>query len=124
MSKLRIRHGWRTWAAGGLIAWLSMPAVSQAFFPPIFNPPPNEPQFGPPPPTDPPVNPPEMPPVDPPVNPPVVPTPISPPVVPSVGPPTTVPEPATLISGLVGLLALGGYGMSRRRTNVSEHTDS
>jgi hypothetical protein len=48
------------------------------------------------------------------IVPPVAPPPI---IVPPVSPPTTVgtPEPATLVSGLIGLAAAAGYRLTRRQ---------
>ena len=79
---------------------------AQAFFPPVF---PGSPPVAVVPPTSPPplvVVPPVIPPVSPP---PVIVPPVSPPpiVIPPVSPPpiTTTPEPATVVSGLIGLAA-------------------
>lgn len=89
--------------------------TASAFFPPIW-------------PVSPPVTvvPPTIPPVivPPPVIPPVVvPPPVVPPIiVPPVCPPpvTATPEPATLISGLIGLAAAAGYGLKRRGQKKDE----
>ncbi|HEY8505354.1 MAG TPA: hypothetical protein VIL46_12285 [Gemmataceae bacterium] len=120
MAKRRIRRGWKKWAAAGMLAWGGLPAETQAFFPPIFNtPPPSDPTFGPPVPPPPPVvvPPPTStvppPPFVPPPPPPAVPPP--PVVVPPVPPPAQTPEPATVVSGILGLLAVTGYQVSRRR---------
>jgi len=84
----------------GTLGWVlglyltSTPAV-QAFFPPVIQPP------GPPV-TPPPVNPPPV--VVPPVDPPPV-----------VVPPRQVPEPASIITALVGLATAAGYRKIRQR---------
>ncbi|MCS6864114.1 MAG: hypothetical protein RMJ56_10025 [Gemmataceae bacterium] len=84
--------------------------TAAAFFPPLW--PISPPVTVVPPIASPPV---VVPPTVPPV---VVEPPIVPPVVvePPVSPPSsnTIPEPATVISGLVGLAALAGYRLSRR----------
>lgn len=78
-------------------------ADANAFFPPIITIPP--PVVIVPPPVVPPV---VVPPVcPPPVVPPVVVPPVCPP--PVVSPPTTVPEPATMVTALIGLGAAAGY---------------
>lgn len=91
---------------------------AQAFFPPVWNVPPPVaavPPVAPPPLiVVPPVAPPPFVPPPPPpliVVPPVVPPPI---MVPPISPPCGVPEPATVVSGLIGLAAMAGYGLRRR----------
>ena len=97
--------------------------TATAFFPPISPPPPVVvvvPPVSPPPViVTPPVSPPPFSPPPPPhiVVPPVVP----PVVVPPVSPPTsTTPEPATLLTGLIGLAAVAGYRLVRRKEEESE----
>ena len=101
----------------GAFALSAMPV--QAFFPPVF---PVSPPLTVVPPVSPPpliVVPPVSPPpfispppppriVVPPVTPPVVVPPVSPP------PPCGVPEPATVVSGLIGLAAVAGYRLRKR----------
>lgn len=91
---------------------------ASAFFPPLW---PVTPPVGAVPPMVPPpviVVPPVVPPpfVPPPppviVVPPVVPPPIT---VPPVSPPAGVPEPATVVSGLIGLAAVAGYRLRRHK---------
>lgn len=103
--------------------------TANAFFPPVTPPPPKVvvvPPVSPPPViVVPPVSPP---PFSPPPSPPVVVPPVSPPpiiVVPPVSPGTsTTPEPATLISGLIGLAAVAGYRRLVRRKEDEEETNS
>lgn len=90
---------------------------ASAFFPPVWgtSPPPSVVPVSPPPVVVvPPVAPPPfVPPPPPPVI--VVPPPPPPPViVVPPPPPNGVPEPATMISGLIGLAAAAGYGIKRR----------
>ena len=84
-----------------------------AFFPPVW--PGSPPVTVVPPISSPPV-------VVPPVVPPVSPPPI---IVPPVSPPpiTTTPEPATVVSGLIGLAAAAGYRLKRRYEKTDEKTD-
>ena len=112
-----------TLTAAPFAAW--SPAAS-AFFPPVWpiSPPVVvvPPVLSPPVVVDPPVVPPPpfVPPVSPPpvVVPPVLPPPI---VVPPVVPPTSAtPEPATLVTGLIGLAAVAGYRLKRRNGNKEE----
>lgn len=91
-------------------------APAQAFFPPMW---PISPPVTVVPPTSPPplvVVPPVVPPVSPP---PVIVPPVSPPpiVIPPVSPPpiTTTPEPATVVSGLIGLAAAAAYRRLKRQ---------
>jgi hypothetical protein len=98
--------------------------TAYAFFPPISPPPPTVvvvPPVSPPPViVVPPVSPP---PFSPPPPPPVVVPPVSPPpvVVPPVSPTTnTTPEPATLVTGLLGLAAVAGYRLVRRKDKDEE----
>ncbi|AMV23479.1 hypothetical protein VT84_03655 [Gemmata sp. SH-PL17] len=91
---------------------------AQAFFPPVWGSPPVTvvPPVSPPPIiVVPPVSPPPfVPPPPPPVIvPPVVPPPvIVPPTCPP--PPCGVPEPGTIVGGVIGLAAAAGYGFRRR----------
>ena len=87
--------------------------TAAAFFPPVVPPPPVVvppivPPVVPPPVVVPPVIPPPF--VPPPV---VVPPVVPPPVI--VDPPCGVPEPATVVSALVGLAAAAGYRLTRRK---------
>ncbi len=103
----------------GTIPFAVWAPQAQAFFPPVF-------PVSPPLTVVPPVSPPPLivvPPVSPPpfISPPpppriVVPPPSPPPVVvPPIGPPPCgVPEPATVVSGLIGLAALAGYRLRRK----------
>jgi hypothetical protein len=75
------------------------PAVPPVVVPPTVPPPP----FVPPPPVVPPVI------VPPPVVPPII---VSPPP-----PPSGTPEPATLVSSVIGLAAAAGYGLRKRKKN-------
>lgn len=83
---------------------------ASAFFPPMW-------------PVSPPVTvvPPIVPPVvvvPPTIPPPPVLPPVVPPVVvvpPTVPPPTGTPEPATIVSTIIGLAAVGGYALRRRQ---------
>jgi hypothetical protein len=122
-------------AAVGAAAFTLTTQTVQAFFPPITAPPAGGPvTVSPPPPPPviipvvpevpvPPVTPP--PPVVPPVPPPQFVPPPPPPVVPPQGEPDcdccqpttpqTVPEPATVVTGLIGLSVLGGYKWTRRK---------
>jgi hypothetical protein len=86
----------------GLAPLLLWPAAVSAIFPPVYHPP------APPPPTAPP----------PVINPPVQGggNPDPPPVV--QPPPHQTPEPATLVTGLVGLLC-GGYVLRRKKKRAS-----
>jgi hypothetical protein len=91
--------------------------TANAFFPPMW--PVSPPVTVLPPPVSPPVivDPPSVPPVivEPPVVPPVIVVP------PSVPPPSSgTPEPATLVSGLIGLAAAAGYGLKRRAQKKDE----
>ena len=90
--------------------------AANAFFPPVWGtaPPAVVPPVVPPPVVVvPPVAPPPFVPPPPPV---IVVPPVSPPpiVVSPPPPPTGTPEPATLVSGLIGLAAAAGYGLKRR----------
>jgi hypothetical protein len=82
-----------------------------AFFPPVITVPP--PPVVVPPVVVPPV---VVPPVSPPpfVPPPPVVPPVSPPPI-TVPPPPGVPEPATIVTSLIGLAAAAGYGLTRRK---------
>jgi hypothetical protein len=99
--------------------------AANAFFPPVTPPPPHVvvvPPVSPPPIiVVPPVSPP---PFSPPPPPHVVVPPVSPPpiVVPPVSPPNTnnTPEPATLLTGMLGLAAVAGYRLVRRKENEGE----
>jgi hypothetical protein len=95
-------------------AW--SPSAS-AFFPPVWGTTP--PSVVPP--TQPPivVQPPLLPPTQPPV---IVVPPTQPPVivVPPTQPPNGVPEPATMVSALIGLAAAAGYGLKRRGAKKDE----
>jgi hypothetical protein len=96
--------------------------TANAFFPPVVPPPPvvvTVPPVSPPPViVVPPVSPP---PFSPPPSPPTI---VVPPVSPPLSPPTTsTPEPATLITGLMGLAAVAGYRLVRRKDN-EKTTDS
>src|SRR5262245_5362835 len=93
--------------------------TASAFFPPVWGVPPPVvvvPPVAPPVVVVPPVSPP---PFVPPPSPPVIVPPLSPPpiiVVPPVSPPPNgVPEPATVVSGLIGLAAAAGYRFARLR---------
>ncbi len=92
--------------------------TATAFFPPVWgtSPPPSVIPVPPPPVVSvPPVMPPPF--VPPVVTPPIIVTPPScppPVIVTPPQPPNGVPEPATLISGLIGLAAAAGYGIKRR----------
>lgn len=77
--------------------------TASAFFPPVITLPP--PVVVVPPPVVPPIVVPPV--VPPPVVPPVVVPPVCPP--PIVSPPTTVPEPATFITAVIGMGAAAGY---------------
>lgn len=104
---------------------------AQAFFPPLWgtNPPvavvpptviASPPSSLPPLVVAPPVSPPPFVPPPPPaivVSPPAAPPPliVSPPPMPNC-----VPEPATLVSGLIGLAAAAGYGLKRRHEKKSD----
>ncbi|AWM36221.1 hypothetical protein GobsT_60000 [Gemmata obscuriglobus] len=95
-----------TFTAAPFAVWVQ---PAHAFFPPFIN------DSGPPrvlpqPPSPPPFEPPTPPP--PPFNPPPQPPDVSPPVCPPP-PPCGVPEPATVVSGLIGLAAAAGYGLRR-----------
>jgi hypothetical protein len=101
---------------------VDLPSAS-AFFPPLVPPPPIVvvvppvvPPVSPPPVVVPPVVPP---PFVPPVVPPVIVPPVSPPpvVVPPTCdcPPHCVPEPTTIVSAIIGLAAIAGYGRLRRK---------
>ncbi len=106
-----------TLTAAPFAVW-SSPA--QAFFPPVWSVPQSVTVV-------PPVNPPPLivvPPVSPPpfVSPPsppvIVVPPVNPPpiVVPPVSPPPNgVPEPATIVTGLIGLAAVAGYRFRRKK---------
>src|SRR5947209_7382024 len=87
---------------------------ASAFFPPVWGPPSVT--------LVPPVSPPVI--AVPPASPPVFVTPPSSPppiiVVPPSPPPNGVPEPATVISGLLGLAAAAGYGLKRRQAKKEE----
>ncbi len=95
--------------------------AANAFFPPVWPVSPPTvvvtPPVDPPPVTVPPISPPPF--VPPPPPPVIVVPPYSPPpiTVPPVSPPcgcTCTPEPATLVSGLIGLATVAGYGLKRR----------
>jgi hypothetical protein len=100
---------------------VSTPTV-HAYFPPVVPQPPSV--IVVPPVVNPPV---VVPPVVPPVVvPPVVPPPVVvPPTCHCPPPPNCVPEPATIISTLLGLAAAGGYGLARRQksTQVDDPTE-
>jgi hypothetical protein len=74
----------------------------------------------PPPPSPPPAPPPSPPPPQPPPTPPL-PPPAPPPAPPPSPPPHQSPEPATLVSGLLGLCVAGVYALRRRRRIGHEH---
>jgi hypothetical protein len=113
-----------TLTVGPFAAWSP---TADAFFPPVWpisppvtvvpptSPPPVVvvPPVSPPPITVPPVSPPPI------IVPPVSPPPI---VIPPVQPPpiTTTPEPATLVTGLIGLAAAAGYRLKRRGEKKDE----
>ncbi|HET6572085.1 MAG TPA: PEP-CTERM sorting domain-containing protein [Fimbriiglobus sp.] len=115
--------------AVGVAAFTLTTQTASAFFPPITVPGSSGPVTVSPPPPPPviiPVTPdvPVPPLTPPPVVPPVPPPPFVPPPPPPVDipdppvpptPPQTVPEPATIVSGLIGLTALGGYTWTRRK---------
>ncbi len=89
--------------------------TASAFFPPVW---PVSPPVTVVPPTVPPVvvpptvpPPPFVPPVVPPV---IVPPPVVPPVVVPPTDPNSTPEPATLVSSVIGLAAAAGYGLRKR----------
>lgn len=95
-------------------------APVQAFFPPVPNgsdvvvtPPPISPIVPLPPPVSPPPVAPPPPPIVPPPPPPLVP----PPPCDCDCPPQSVPEPATVVSGLIGLGAVGLAALRRRKAN-------
>ncbi len=97
------------------IPFTAVCSTANAFFPPVTPPPPKVVVV-------PPVSPPPIivvPPVSPPpFSPPPPPHVVPPPVVPPVSPPPpthTTPEPATLITGLMGLAAVAGYRLVRRK---------
>jgi hypothetical protein len=103
--------------------------VAEAFFPPVW--PVSPPTVVVPPVSPPPVivvppvsPPPFVPPPPPPV---IVVPPVSPPpiIVPPVSPPPMcgTPEPATLVSGLIGLAAAAGYGLKRRGKKEEPKTE-
>ena len=87
-----------------------------AFFPPVIHLPPPPVVVPPvvvPPVVVPPVSPPPFVPPPPPVVPPVSPPPIT-------VPPTPTPEPATVVSALLGLAAAAGYGLTRRKDKPAD----
>ena len=91
--------------------------TASAFFPPVITLPP--PVVVVPPPLIPPV---VVPPVVPPVSPPpVVVPPVCPP--PVVSPPATVPEPATIVTALIGMGAAAGYRAIRGKKKDAEQPD-
>ncbi|AWM36220.1 hypothetical protein GobsT_60010 [Gemmata obscuriglobus] len=104
-----------TFTAAPFAVWVQ---PAHAFFPPVITSPPPvvvvPPTLPPPVIVDPPVSPPPFVPPPPPpvVVPPVVPPVVVPPVCPPP-PPCGVPEPATVVSGLIGLAAAAGYGLRR-----------
>jgi hypothetical protein len=104
-----------TLTVGSFAVWVP---PAQAFFPPVPSSPPVVvvPPVSPPPIiVVPPVSPPPFVPPPPPpviVVPPTVPPVVVPPVCPP--PPSGVPEPATVVSGLIGLAAAAGYGLRRK----------
>ena len=141
---MRANWKWATTTGLGAIAFTITSGSASAFFPPILastpdpvtitQPPPVAPIVVAPAPPTPVVVPPiliEPPPVLPPVVVPPVPPPpfvppVSPPNVPQSLPPTcpctcepnvpqTVPEPTTILSGLIGLAAVAGNAVRRRR---------
>jgi len=86
---------WKGWTLGGVLGvYLTCTPAVLAFFPPVIQPP--GPPVTPPPVTPPPV---VVPPVDPP---------------PVVVPPRQVPEPASIITALVGLATAAGYRKIRQ----------
>lgn len=119
-------------AAAGAIIFCCAEQSAYGFFPPIIPadppvtivPPVVAPPVTPPvvvPPVPPPVVPPVVvPPVVPPVDPPLPPTdiidpPVTPPVCPPPVTPQETPEPATLVSAAIGLAALAGTSIRKRR---------
>jgi hypothetical protein len=96
--------------------------AAEAFFPPVW--PVSPPVVVVPPAVPPVVVPPTVPPPPfvPPVVPPViVPPPVVPPIiVPPPPPPSTTPEPATVVSTVIGLAAAAGYGLRRRKQKDGE----
>jgi hypothetical protein len=107
MDGFRPPHGstWSRWTFGWVLGlYLVSAPAAQAFFPPVIQPP------GPPV-TPPPINPPPV--VVPPVDPPPV-----------VVPPRQVPEPATIITALVGLATAAGYRRLRQRRHNPSTSDS
>lgn len=111
-----------TFTAAPFALWVQ---PAQAFFPPILTSPPPVvvvPPISPPPViVVPPVSPPPFVPPPPPpvVVPPVVPPVVVPPTCPPP-PPCGVPEPATLVSGLIGLAAVAGYRLRRKDAEPGE----
>jgi len=103
------------WAvAAGLLGALMVPAAARAFFPPVLHYPYPVPIQTPPVVLPPVVVPPVVVPPPPPVvGPQGNPDPEPPPII--TPPVATTPEPATLVAGLVGLVALGGWSLRRRR---------
>ena len=93
----------------GAAAFTVCTQTADGFFPPV--PPPVTKVTDVPPPPPPPI---QVPPVVPPVPPPpfVPPPPPPPPIV----HPVTIPEPATITSGLLGLAVAAGWTLRRRRT--------
>lgn len=107
-----------------VIPFTAFCSEANAFFPPLTPPPPVVvvvPPVSPPPIiVVPPVSPPPFSPPPPPPH--IVVPPVSPPpiVVPPVSPGTNTPEPATLLTGLIGLAAVAGYRHIRRKENEGE----
>jgi hypothetical protein len=132
MGRQRLKKKWKKLLPVVTVTLTGLPFAvwtppATAFFPPVWpiSPPVTvvPPTAPPPVVVAPPVSPPPMvvPPTSPPpiIVPPVAPPPI---VVPPVAPPppTGTPEPATLVSGLIGLAALAGYRLKRRHDPKDE----
>lgn len=122
MARRYLRKKWKKVLPAVTFTFTVAPFVvyapaAAAFFPPLW--PISPPVMVVPPLASPPVvvEPPVVPPVvvDPPIVPPVV---VEPPINPP--PSNTIPEPATVISGLVGLAAMAGYRLSRRQPRTTE----
>lgn len=135
---MRMNWKWATTTGLGAIAFTVTSGGASAFFPPIV-PTPDPVTITVPPPVAPILVPPvvrppilvepvvPLPPVVvPPVPPPPFVPPVSPPNVPQSVPPTcvcvpnvpqTVPEPTTIVSGLIGLAAVAGNAVRRRRAD-------
>jgi hypothetical protein len=95
---------------------------ASAFFPPIWPVSPPVTVVPPVPPVL--VVPPTVPPVIPPIVPPVPPVPPVIDVPPLPPPPTGTPEPATIVSTIIGLGAVGGYALRRRQKNEEQKPDA